>query len=80
MALPPITVTPHTEIDVEDSCNCCWGRRQPDPRPPLERSYNQKNPPPELVRDSHDVYNFDVVIESPKGHRREPTTYPKEKK
>lgn len=66
--IPPITVTPHTEIELEDSCNCCWGRRQT--KPPLKRSDAEADlfaeqladPSAIPVRDAHEVYNLNVNV------------------
>lgn len=25
--IPPLNVSPNTDINMNDSCNCCWGRK-----------------------------------------------------
>lgn len=53
MSVPVATgnLKAHTEIEVEDSCNCCWGRKikkQPSveiayPKAPLHRSHGRSD-------------------------------------
>jgi hypothetical protein len=72
-AIPPLTLTPTTEIEIEDSCNCCIPKRQSKPKLALQ----------DAVRDVQEVYNLTmhtthITNESPHHHRQH-TTYPKEK-
>jgi hypothetical protein len=76
MTIPPLTLTPTTEIEIEDSCNCCMPRRPK--KPALVRQ--------DAVRDVQEVYNLTMTTtnihnESPRRrHIRSATTYPKETK
>jgi hypothetical protein len=73
--IPPITANPNTNIDIEDSCNCCWGRKV-SKKPAFNRSNASlylfakelENPP----RDANEVYNLKVTVnvETPNNSRR----------
>ncbi len=86
--VPPISANPHTEIEIEDSCNCCWGRRVKKKPSHLKRRdasadlfADQLEHP---IRDANEVYNLNISVhvDTPKEshdrkHTRAPTTYPK---
>lgn len=83
-SIPPVDANAHTEIDIEDSCNCCWGRRIKK-KPPLIRKNGSadlfKAGSPRIVRDATEVYNLNVNVDfssSTPKHKRSATTYPKE--
>ncbi len=74
-SIPPINARADTEIDIQDSCNCCWGRKIKK-KPTLSRSNakldlfaDQLEKP---VRDANEVYNLHVTVnvESPNHSRR----------
>ena len=83
-AIPPLTITPTTEIEIEDSCNCCWGRPVKKKTPAkISRSYSETMAAKfeQPVRDSHDIYNFDVVVvQTPEKHRKDSGSHHKEVK
>lgn len=86
--IPPINVNPNTNIDMQDSCNCCWGRKV-KPKPPLNRSNARADvftiSSPKMPKDANEVYDLHVSVnyhskrdsneDTPK-HVRNITRYP----
>lgn len=64
--IPPINANVHTELDMQDSCNCCWGRKVKKKKPKLERRdaaadlFVKEITVP--VRDANEVYNLNVNV------------------
>lgn len=70
-ALPPINA--RSDIEIEDSCNCCWGPRKKKERKltPAEKAFADKISHADEPKDSSDVYNFNIHVDvsTPKEKR-----------
>jgi len=63
--IPPINANAQTEIDIQDSCNCCWGRKvKKKPKLPRQDAaadlFVKEITVP--VRDANETYNLNVNV------------------
>lgn len=65
MSLPPLSANAETQIELNDSCNCCWGKKKKKKEKDTTREKTQDfvNQLMNPSRDANEVYNLHMSVD-----------------